>query len=89
MVRLCEDLNLSLIAEGIETVEEYEAVRECGIALMQGYLFARPEFEALPAFQIPAQLSPAAPPKVPNAVTFPMLPPAMTQMSPERELAIL
>jgi predicted signal transduction protein with EAL and GGDEF domain len=42
-----------LIAEGIETVDEYNALRRCGIDLMQGYLFAKPAFEALPRFTQP------------------------------------
>jgi EAL domain-containing protein (putative c-di-GMP-specific phosphodiesterase class I) len=42
-----------LIAEGIETVDEYNARRRCGIDLMQGYLFAKPAFEALPRFTLP------------------------------------
>ena len=31
-----------LIAEGIETLGERDFVADCGIRLMQGYLFARP-----------------------------------------------
>ena len=34
--------NMKVVAEGIETAEEYEAVRALGVALMQGYFFARP-----------------------------------------------
>ena len=48
VVALADSLGTELVAEGIETVEEYEAVRDCGIHLMQGYLFAKPAFEALP-----------------------------------------
>ncbi|MGU5658928.1 EAL domain-containing protein, partial [Aeromonas veronii] len=36
------------LAEGIETREEMACLREMGINLMQGYLFARPGFENLP-----------------------------------------
>ena len=54
MAALAKDLGSRLIAEGIETVEEYHALRGCGISLMQGYLFAKPAFEALPPFTIPA-----------------------------------
>ncbi|MEV6850444.1 EAL domain-containing protein [Actinoplanes sp. NPDC051411] len=35
-------LNLSVVAEGIETVEQAEALREMGYRLGQGYLYARP-----------------------------------------------
>lgn len=37
-----------IIAEGVETENEYAWLRSQGIALFQGYLFARPAFEALP-----------------------------------------
>lgn len=43
------DLNITALAEGIETIEEMEWLREVGIELMQGYLFAKPGFECLPA----------------------------------------
>src|SRR6187402_614830 len=46
---LCKSLKVEVVGEGIETVEEYKALRECGVHLMQGYLFARPLFEGLPA----------------------------------------
>ena len=50
---LCWELGLQLIAEGVETVEEYRTLRECGVSLIQGYLLARPAFEALPEFTLP------------------------------------
>jgi predicted signal transduction protein with EAL and GGDEF domain len=53
MVELARTLGSQLIAEGIETVDEYNALRRCGIHLMQGYLFAKPLFEALPRFTLP------------------------------------
>jgi EAL domain-containing protein (putative c-di-GMP-specific phosphodiesterase class I) len=53
MVELARTLGSQLIAEGIETVDEYNALRRCGIHLMQGYLFAKPAFEALPRFTLP------------------------------------
>jgi EAL domain-containing protein (putative c-di-GMP-specific phosphodiesterase class I) len=36
------------LAEGVETIEEMQWLRDCGIELMQGYLFAKPGFESLP-----------------------------------------
>ncbi len=54
MVALCRSLDVRLIAEGVETVEEYDALRHCEVSLMQGYLLARPAFEALPTFTLPA-----------------------------------
>ena len=44
IVRLCEDLGAEVVAEGIETAEEFRALRDAGIRLAQGYLFARPAF---------------------------------------------
>ena len=57
MARTCEDLGIRVLAEGIETREECEAVRELGVTLQQGYLFARPAFETLaaPVFPEPRQ----------------------------------
>lgn len=54
MVALCSTLNITLVAEGIETPEEYWCLRDAGITLMQGYLLARPAFEALPDFTVPS-----------------------------------
>jgi EAL domain-containing protein (putative c-di-GMP-specific phosphodiesterase class I) len=53
MVELSRSLGCTLVAEGVETVEEYMALRECGISLMQGYLLAKPGFETLPAVIFP------------------------------------
>ncbi|MGO1657093.1 MAG: EAL domain-containing protein [Marinobacter sp.] len=37
-----------IVAEGVETTEEYFWLRSQGISLYQGYLFAKPGFECLP-----------------------------------------
>lgn len=42
MVCLCEDVGVQVIGEGVETVGEYAALRDMGVLLQQGYLFARP-----------------------------------------------
>lgn len=54
MVGLCRSLHISVVAEGIETVEEAAALRALGVRLFQGYLFARPAIEQLP--QVPAAI---------------------------------
>jgi len=54
VVRMCADLNIDVIAEGIETYEELTALRSFGVELFQGYYFAKPAFEAL------AELAPTA-----------------------------
>jgi len=47
LVRLCEDMHIGVIAEGIETTAERDFLRDAGIHLMQGYLFAKPAFMAV------------------------------------------
>ena len=49
ILQIAEDLGIKPICEGIETEAEYETLREFGVALMQGYYFARPSVEAFPA----------------------------------------
>ena len=44
IVVLCRDLGAQVVAEGIETREELESVREAGAHYAQGYLLARPAF---------------------------------------------
>jgi EAL domain-containing protein (putative c-di-GMP-specific phosphodiesterase class I) len=39
---LCKELEIELIAEGVETEQEKETLVELGCDLFQGYLFARP-----------------------------------------------
>lgn len=46
-VRTCADLGIEIIAEGVESREEYEWLRNEGITFFQGYLFAEPIFEGL------------------------------------------
>ncbi len=52
IVMVCRDLGIQIVAEGVETEAEFRTLRDCGIGLFQGYLFARPAFQALaaPAF---------------------------------------
>lgn len=47
LVRLCEEMKIQVIAEGIETVAERDFLYGEGIHLMQGYLFAKPAFRAV------------------------------------------
>jgi EAL domain-containing protein (putative c-di-GMP-specific phosphodiesterase class I) len=47
-------LNLKVVAEGIETLAEMRTLEALGIRLMQGFLFAKPEIEALPPVAWPA-----------------------------------
>jgi EAL domain-containing protein (putative c-di-GMP-specific phosphodiesterase class I)/CheY-like chemotaxis protein len=42
MTSLCKEMKVEVIAEGVETREEYEMLRKLGCGLMQGFLFSRP-----------------------------------------------
>jgi EAL domain-containing protein (putative c-di-GMP-specific phosphodiesterase class I) len=44
VVRLCADLSATVVAEGIETEDEFNALRDTGVHYGQGFLFARPEY---------------------------------------------
>jgi EAL domain-containing protein (putative c-di-GMP-specific phosphodiesterase class I)/CheY-like chemotaxis protein len=43
MRKLCEELNTLVVAEGVETPSERDALAKLGCDLLQGYLFAKPE----------------------------------------------
>ena len=52
MYKLCAELGMAVISEGVETTEEKEALRPLGADFLQGYLFARPTEEFVePALQ--------------------------------------
>src|SRR5580692_331122 len=42
MINLCRDLGASVVAEGVETIDELKCVRDLGVDYAQGYLLARP-----------------------------------------------
>ena len=60
IVAACRDLGVQVIAEGVETAAECATLREMGIRLFQGYLFARPGFRSLPVPANGDALAPAA-----------------------------
>jgi blue light- and temperature-responsive anti-repressor len=53
--QVCFELGIDLIAEGVETLDEYRWLRDVEIELHQGYLFAKPALEALPEIYYPEQ----------------------------------
>lgn len=53
VLRICEDLSIRAVAEGVESADEMHTLRDLGAELFQGYHFARPAFEALP--EVPAE----------------------------------
>ncbi|MFL6750628.1 MAG: EAL domain-containing protein [Sphingomicrobium sp.] len=70
MVGLASDLKMQTTAEGVETTEELQLVRDLGCSLVQGYIFGKPmpadealELANKGAATLPAQL-PAREPRV-------------------------
>jgi EAL domain-containing protein (putative c-di-GMP-specific phosphodiesterase class I) len=55
LVRMAQEMGLILIGEGAETLAELEALRALGVRYIQGFVIARPAFEALPPYTIPGQ----------------------------------
>lgn len=49
VIHTCRDMNIDIIGEGIESAEELDFLRSKGISKFQGYYFARPAIEQLPA----------------------------------------
>ncbi|MEG1578191.1 MAG: EAL domain-containing protein [Oscillospiraceae bacterium] len=51
IVRMANELQMSVVAEGVETLEQVEFLRSCGCETAQGFYYSRPmpaaEFEAL------------------------------------------
>lgn len=55
IISLGANINAKVIAEGIETENEFRELVELGVTMMQGFLFARPT--PLPSEQLPAILT--------------------------------
>ncbi|RYY33143.1 MAG: EAL domain-containing protein, partial [Sphingomonadales bacterium] len=55
VLRIAQSLDITVIAEGIETIDEYVALRALGVRYQQGYLFARPGFKCLPGCEVPGE----------------------------------
>ncbi len=58
LLSACRELEVKVIAEGIESREECLTLSDEGVHLFQGYYFARPQFECLPV--IPDAIWPLA-----------------------------
>lgn len=46
VVHMLRDLDVVVICEGVETPDEVRCLRDLGVRLMQGYVFAKPAFAA-------------------------------------------
>lgn len=53
-LQMCRKLNIRVIAEGIESLGELRTLQAMGVELFQGYLLAKPTFEALPSVHLPS-----------------------------------
>ena len=49
VVRMCDELDTQVIAEGVENAHEASALRDLGVRYHQGYWYARPQLGVLPA----------------------------------------
>lgn len=52
IVGMAAELDITVLAEGIETEAEFTALKAAGIGLFQGYWFAKPAFEELPQIEL-------------------------------------
>ena len=59
----CESIGITVVAEGVETEAEVDALRSLGVRFLQGFLFARPIPGALP---VPKRWSPPGPSRLPR-----------------------
>jgi len=50
---VAEEISMQVIAEGVETIAEWKCLQDLGVDYFQGFLFARPAFEALAEITIP------------------------------------
>lgn len=53
IAQACLDLKVDLVVEGVETVDEFNWFNDLGVQLYQGFLFAKPMFEAMPPVHSP------------------------------------
>jgi EAL domain-containing protein (putative c-di-GMP-specific phosphodiesterase class I) len=57
---VCRALGIAIVAEGVETEGETRALRDMGIHLQQGFLFARPQLGAVPRIAWPTAIPESA-----------------------------
>lgn len=67
VMRMCDELGIRVIVEGVETVGEWRFFEGLGVRLMQGYLFSKPMFESCASDELVTwpPIQPASPPTNP------------------------
>ena len=60
MITLCNELGALVVAEGIDTAAERDAVQSLGVDLLQGFLLGRPTAMADVLARSPGSLTPPA-----------------------------
>ena len=55
MISMCQRLGVEILAEGVETAEEYRFLRGLGISMFQGFYFAKASFKELPLVHFPQE----------------------------------
>jgi len=58
IMQVAEELSTQVIAEGVETIAEWQCLEDLGVEYFQGFLFARPSFESLAEITIPETATP-------------------------------
>lgn len=53
VLRLCTDLDIAVVAEGVESLAELDALRDIGVRFIQGFLFGEPSLQAIAPLQWP------------------------------------
>lgn len=56
VIQCCTDLKITIVAEGVETLEEWCWLQSAGIRLFQGFLFSRPQMGSTGIMHWPVRL---------------------------------
>ncbi|MEZ0167034.1 putative bifunctional diguanylate cyclase/phosphodiesterase [Kineococcus sp. LSe6-4] len=71
IIELARSLGLDVVAEGVETEQQAEVLRELSCTYAQGYLYARPQPAQEVSAELPVEVCAAVPAEVPAMVAEP------------------
>lgn len=54
VVRMCEEMGIEVIGEGVETAAELRTLQDIGVRYVQGYALAKPAFRSIGSFAWPS-----------------------------------